>query len=102
MARPEGFEPPTYGSGGRGPRSRPFAMVRLHVFPALGHLRLARLTPVAVEAFYKDLQTSLSGATIVFIHRMLHKAFRDAVRKGLLMRNPASSEFVDAPKKGTF
>jgi len=79
-------------------------LCRLHVFPALGHLRLARVTPVVIEMFYKDLQQSksLSGATLVFIHRMLHKAFRDAVRKGLLMRNPVSSEFIDAPRKGTF
>jgi hypothetical protein len=33
---------------------------------------------------------------------MLHKAFKDAVRKGLVMRNSASSDFIDAPRKGAF
>ena len=80
------------------------SLIKLHVIPALGHLRLSRLTPSALEAHYRALRETktLSGATCLFVHRVLGKALQDAVRKGLLSRNPGDRAYLDAPRKGSY
>jgi integrase len=72
-------------------------IVRLHVSPALGQLRLARLTPQHIAKLYRALlDKGLAPKTVRLIHAMLHRALRQAVRWGLLAVNPADS--VDAPR----
>ena len=69
------------------------ALIRLHINPALGHLRLNQVAPLLVEGFYSSIQAKkkLSPATIKKVHTILHQAFQQAVRYGQLPTNPMLS-----------
>jgi len=59
-----------------------------HIVPALGHVRLQKLTPQQVQSFYrKKEREGLSPKTINSIHGVLHKALDNAVRWNLVARN---------------
>lgn len=70
--------------------------VRLHIRPALGHHRLDRLLPEHLEAFYLAMEDKgLAPATVLRMHRMLHRALKVAHQRGKVGRNVAA--LVDAP-----
>jgi integrase len=72
-------------------------LVRLHIKPALGKLKLKALTPAHVQGFYRDrLDSGLSPATVQKIHVVLHKALDRAVKWNLIPRN--ATEAVNAPR----
>ncbi len=63
-------------------------LVRLHISPALGRLKLKGLTPAHVRWFYREkLDSGLSSGTMHKMHVVLHKALGQAVRDGLIPRN---------------
>lgn len=72
-------------------------MAEQRILPHLGDLRLGELTPAAIARCYALLRMSgrrdgrggLSETSIEHTHRLLHKILSDAVRSGLLHRNPA-------------
>jgi hypothetical protein len=91
------------------------ARARLNLFPFLGHVPVARISPPMVQALYtrlltegrqppkrtRDLETSndketqainrrLAPSTVMQIASLLHIVLEDAVRKGLILKNPAS------------
>lgn len=81
--------PATYDGYGR--------HLRRYVVPALGALPLQSVQPDALSVFYRDLldhggavSQPLAAATVRRIHATLHRALRDAVAWGYLLRNPAS------------
>lgn len=82
--------------------------IELHVLPTLGNVALARLVPEDLDMLYSRLLESgrrntsgegpgLSAASVRYVHRILRKALGDAVRKGSLVRNPAT--LADQPKR---
>jgi len=79
-------------------------IVRKNVVPQLGHIQLTKLQPMQVQKFYSwSLQHGrlrgsggLSEQSVVHIHRVLRKAFRQAVKWQLLGRNPI--EAVSPPR----
>jgi integrase len=72
-------------------------LVRLHIRPALGRLKLKALTPAHVQGFYRDrLDSGLSPATVQKIHVVLHKALSQAVRWNLIPRD--ATKAVNAPR----
>jgi integrase len=75
------------------------ATVRLHITPAIGHRRLARLRPEHVEELHAAMfAKELSPATVLRAHRILARALRVAEQRGRVARNVAS--LVDAPSAG--
>ena len=80
------------------------AIVRGHLIPALGSVRLQELTPLQIERYYgAELDHGrlagpggLSAPTVLYHHRVLHSALEWATRKGLLARNVADN--VDPPR----
>jgi integrase len=63
-------------------------IVRLHVCPVLGKLRLKDLTPTHVRGLYREkLDAGLSPRTVQYVHVTLHKALKQAVMDGLIPRN---------------
>jgi integrase len=69
-----------------------------HIFPALGHIPVQKLTPQKVQAFYaRKQQEGLSAKSVNNIHGMLHKALEHAVRWGLAPRNVCDA--VSLPKQ---
>jgi integrase len=72
-------------------------LIRLHIRPALGMLKLKALTPAHVQGLYRDrLDSGLSPATVQKIHVVLHKALSQAVKWNLIPRN--ATEAVNAPR----
>jgi integrase len=77
--------------------------VQAHVVPALGTVELQRLSPAQLNAFYRHLLTEagkdghgLASKTVRNIHNILHRALKDAVRWGYLVRNVADA--ADPPR----
>jgi integrase len=72
------------------------AVVRQRIVPRLGHLRLQSLSAGHLNGLYRDLdRDGLSVSTRRLTHAVLHRALRDAVRWGRLVRNPA--DMADPP-----
>ncbi len=70
---------------------------RNHVVPALGRLKLKKLTAVHLEELYDaKLEEDLSPRTVNYIHTTISKALGYAVGRDLLRKNVAS--FADAPQ----
>jgi len=77
--------------------------LRNHISPYIGDKRLDRVDGSALNELYATLLergrhdgTSLSAATVRRVHAVLHRAFRDAMRWGLIARNPCAG--ADPPK----
>jgi integrase len=71
-------------------------LLTLHAIPVIGKRALAKLSPQDLQALYgQKLQEGLSPQTVVHIHRVLHRALRDAVRWNLAARNVC--DLVDPP-----
>lgn len=63
-------------------------IVRLHIVPVLGKVKLQALTPQHVNTLKsKKLKEGLSSKTVGLIYVVLHKALDDAVKLGLIARN---------------
>src|ERR671916_1486560 len=72
-------------------------LTRLHIVPALGHIKLKKLSPLHVQSFYgSKLESGLSKRTVEYIHTVLHSALKQAVRWELVPRNV--TEAVDPPR----
>jgi integrase len=71
--------------------------VRLRIAPHIGATRLQALRGGHLNAMYAQLERDrLSTATIRLAHAVIRGALGDAVRWGLLVRNPAA--MADPPK----
>ena len=72
-------------------------LVNKHITPALGNVRLSKLNSAHLQGFYRSkLDSGLSPRTVQYIHVVLHRALRQALRWGLVVRNVA--EAVDPPR----
>jgi integrase len=72
-------------------------IVRLHLKPALGRVKLSKLTPAHLQGLYRDkLDSGLSPATVQKIHTVLHKALTQALKWNMIPRNAADA--VKAPR----
>ncbi|HVB23564.1 MAG TPA: tyrosine-type recombinase/integrase [Ktedonobacteraceae bacterium] len=68
------------------------------IFPAIGHIPLQKLTAQRVQALYSQLLSSgLAEKSVRNTHGLLHKAFDNAVRWGLVSRNICDS--VSQPRR---
>jgi integrase len=82
--------------------------LRLHVLPRLGSVELRRADAGMLNALYAALLANgkrttanggrggLSPRSVRYIHTIVHRAFRDAVRWGRIVRNPADA--ADPPR----
>ncbi len=70
---------------------------RVHVAPALGRVKIEKLSPAHLQGFYRQkLDAGLSPRTVQYLHVVLHRALKQALRWGLVPRNVA--EAVDPPQ----
>jgi len=66
-------------------------VIRIHILPKLGQVKVYELKPEQIQALYSHLQGKKVGAyTILKIHTVLHSALQQAVKMGMLGRNPVS------------
>jgi hypothetical protein len=72
-------------------------VVKQHIIPELGQIKLRELRPDQVQALYsRKREAGTTSSTLRIIHAVLHRALNQAVRWGFLIRNPAS--VVDKPR----
>jgi integrase len=72
-------------------------IIRVHVIPTLGRVKLDKLNPLHLQTLYRErLNSGLSSRTVQYIHVVMHRALKQAVRWGLVPRNV--SEAVDPPR----
>jgi len=72
-------------------------IVRHHLIPSLGQIHLTQLKPEHLQHVYSEkLAAGLSHRTIRYIHTTLHKSLQNAVKLGMIVRNPADA--VEPPK----
>jgi len=72
-------------------------IVKNHILPTLGHLKLRNLKPEHIEALYANkLKDGYEPSTIHNFHEILSDALGHAVRRGLLARNVC--EVVSSPR----
>jgi integrase len=71
-------------------------IIRAHLMPSFGRMKLKALTPAHVRSLHREkLDAGLAPATVRKIHSTLHKALSQAVADGLIPRNAAD---VKAPR----
>lgn len=72
-------------------------VVRLHIVPELGGIRLAKLSPLDVQRYYAGrLAAGYSPSYVRYDHAVLHRALGQAVRMRVIDRNP--TDLVDPPR----
>ena len=68
-----------------------------HILPALGKMRLQEIQPIHIRQLYTRKKAEGRGPrTLQYMHAVLHCALEQAVREGILGRNPADA--VERPK----
>ena len=73
------------------------SVVRVHLEPGLGSVRLVQLTPQLVQAFLnRKAATGLAPRTVAYLRAVLRQALGQAERWGLVSRNVA--KLADPPR----
>ena len=75
--------------------------IQKHINPSLGFIRLCDLYPLQIQKFYNQkIKEGLSPTTVIYMHRVLHKALKQAVKLRMIRFNPV--EDMELPKKKQF
>jgi hypothetical protein len=75
-------------------------IVRNHIKPSLGRLKLTALNPAHVRGLYREkLDGGLSPRTVQYVHVTLNKALKQAVADGLVPRNVCEAVKPPRPQK---
>src|SRR5215216_6621666 len=75
-------------------------IVRVHIKPALGRVKLKDLTATHARGLYREkLESGSSPRTVQYIHTTLRKALQDAMSDGLMPRNVADGIKAPRPKR---
>ena len=73
------------------------ALLDRYVREPLGQKRLDKLQPLDIQKVYGEMQArGLSARVVRHTHSAIHNALKQAVKWGILSRNP--SDFVELPK----
>ncbi len=76
------------------------SIIRVRVVPRIGRVPLPRLTPVDLQQLYADLRAGgLTNRSIHHTHHVLHRAFTQAVRWEILLRNPCDGVTPPRPER---
>jgi integrase len=86
-----------YGSVRRSTYDRDTNLVKNHIKPVLGGLKLKKLNSAHVQSFYRDrLDKGLSASTVYKMHDILRRGLAQAAKWHLVQRNVADT--VKPPK----
>jgi len=70
-------------------------LIALYIEPRLGKMKLKDLNLRVINQFYQSLKDEGNGiSSIGYTHRVLHSALEEAVKNGMLGRNPAHGATV--------
>jgi integrase len=65
-------------------------VVNIHLMPALGDIKLQKLTPGDLQRFYTEKAATVAPASLALFHGVMHSALATAVLEGLVVTNVAS------------
>ena len=68
-----------------------------HICKYIGNKQMQKITAIDIETAYTALGEKLSGTSLLYIHRTLSRAFKQAEKQRLIQRNVLS--LVETPKK---
>jgi integrase len=75
-------------------------IVRKHIRPGLGNIRLRDLNPSVIQRFYdRKVAEGLGLRTVQRTHTIIHAALNSAMKLGLLGRNPDNATTPPKPKR---
>ena len=75
-------------------------LVRDYVIPTLGGTRLMELHPANIQALYDKLIRAGKGLrTVQMVHIVIHRSLKQAVKVGILNRNPDEATNPPKPKR---
>lgn len=73
-------------------------LMRNHVLPVIGKVKLKDLSPDKIQTFYNHLMaTDVGDQSIIKIHIMLHSALEQSVKVGLSIRNATNGAIPPKP-----
>lgn len=80
-------------------------LLRLHIIPAIGHLKLSKIQPVHLNKFYNTMASErkdgreggYSPKTIRHVHNVISGIYATAIKWNIVMENPCDR--VDPPKQ---
>ena len=76
------------------------SIVRVHLVPAIGTVKLKSLAPAHVRGLYREkLDAGLAPGSVLHIHRALSKALKQATDDGLIPRNAAGPVRPPRPRR---
>ena len=75
-------------------------LIRDHIQPEIGRIRLIDLRPKQLQSLYSlKLNAGLSKRTVQYIHAILRRSLNEALRSGLIIRNPKDAVTPPRPAK---
>lgn len=75
-------------------------IVRCHLKPAIGSLKLKELRPEHLQRLYNEkAKGGLSNTSVRYIHAVIHQALEQAVKNQLVVRNVSEATTLPMPKK---
>lgn len=76
-------------------------LLKRHLLPMLGKMKLASVTPGVVQDFVAALENSgLAYSTIKGAYRLLSAAMRTAFEEGMIRKNPCRKIRIQCPERG--
>jgi len=76
------------------------SIVRVHLGPSIGRVKLKTLTPAHVRGLYREkLDSGLAPRSVLHIHRTLSRALKQATDDGLIPRNAAGPVKPPRPRR---
>jgi integrase len=76
------------------------SLIRCYVLPALGEVPLSEITPLHIQRLYSSLllpERHLSGGTVLNLHLVLTQSLGQAVRWGIIEKNPVKGAHPPRP-----
>jgi integrase len=71
---------------------------RDHILPSLGEVRIRDLRPDQIQGLYNSkIECNVSTNTVRILHAVLHRSLEQAVRWGMIDRNPAKAVIRPKP-----
>ncbi len=71
---------------------------RDHILPSLGKVRIRDLRPDQIQGLYNSkIECNVSTNTVRILHAVLHRSLEQAVRWGMIDRNPANAVIRPKP-----
>ncbi|CAN5246739.1 site-specific integrase [soil metagenome] len=73
------------------------SIVDFRIVPHIGNLKLKQVTPAVIQGLYADLAANgLAPRSVIHTHRCLRRAMQQALKWGMIVRNPC--DVVDVPR----